>query len=62
MKFIIYCTLRTREAGVAYTCKSRGYVVCSLNAECTNVAKEFTAAVLLVNLPLVERDMKLGWS
>jgi len=35
----------TREAGVAY--KSRKYELCSIKAECTNLAKEFTAAVLL---------------
>jgi len=34
-----------REAGVAY--KSRKYELYSLKAECTNLAKEFTAAVLL---------------
>ena len=34
----------TRETGVAY--KSRKYELCSLKAECTNLAKEFTAAVL----------------
>jgi len=35
----------TREAGVAY--KSRKYELCSIKAECTNLTKEFTAAVLL---------------
>ena len=35
----------TREAGVAY--KSRKYELYSLKAVCTNLAKKFTAAVLL---------------
>ena len=35
----------TREAGVAY--KSRKYGLCTLKAVCTNLAKKFTAAVLL---------------
>ena len=33
----------TREAGVAY--KSRKYELCSLKAECTNLAKEFSSPV-----------------
>jgi len=42
---LILTFLMTREAGVAY--KSRRYELCCLKAECTNLAKEFTAAVLL---------------
>jgi len=42
---IIIIILMTRGAGVA--CKSRKYELCSLKTECTNLAKEFTAAVLL---------------
>ena len=42
---IIIIILMTREAGVAY--KSRKYGLCTLKAVCTNLAKKFTAAVLL---------------
>ena len=42
---IIIIILMTREAGVAY--KSRKYELYSLKAVCTNMAKKFTAAVLL---------------
>ena len=62
---IIIIILMTREARVAY--KSIKYELCSLKAECTNLAKEFTTTVFLdvnrlMNLSLVERYMKLGWN
>jgi len=39
---IIVITIMTREAGVAY--KSRRYELCSLKAECTNLAKTYLRA------------------